>query len=293
MAVVASGSPLAARRKLGAELRILRDRQGLTAEEVGVHLSCHNSKVSRLELAKRACSKKDFEALMDLYEVDDTKRSELRELMIRGNQRVPPWWHKYNDVITATYEEFLSYEAEATSCREYQSLLIPGMAQTADYARAVTGRGVAALGPDQVDALVEVRLRRQERLTEKDPLRVELLILEAALRLQVGGPRVMEAQLEHLAEIWSLDNVLLRIIPFEAGENGASTGAFTLFATTSENDTDVAFVESAEATTSFRDDPLAVRRLSRLFRNLSEAALSAEDSVALIQRIKRELIKDE
>jgi transcriptional regulator with XRE-family HTH domain len=293
MAVVTSGGPLAARRKLGAELRLLRDQQGLTTEEVGAHLDCHNSKISRLELAKRGCTKKDFEALMDLYGVSEERRAELRQLMIRGTQRVPPWWHAYNDVISANYAEFLAYEAEATLCREHQSHLIPGLAQTADYARAVTDGGIAALGPDQVDILVEVRMRRQERLHEKDPLQLELLIMESALRLRVGGPSVMAAQLERLQSVAALDNVLLRVIPFEAGEKGVSTGAFTLFATGKDQNVDVAFTESAEATTGFRDEPLAVRRLARLFGNLSTAALSEQDSLELVERIKRELIQDD
>ncbi|MFP8942675.1 helix-turn-helix domain-containing protein [Streptomyces fenghuangensis] len=290
MAVVTGGSPLAARRRLGSELRKLRDRHGLTAEEVGGHLNCHISKVSRLELGKRACSKKDFDSLMDLYEVDDVRREELRQLMLRGNQRVPPWWQAYNDVLSANYAEFLSYEAEATHCREHQPLFIPGLAQTADYARAVTDNGIAALGPDQVDVLVEVRMRRQERLRGKDPLRVDLLITEAALRLQVGGPQVMIAQLDHLLSVSALENVSLRVIPFTAGERGASTGAFTLFTLGDDSDADVVFTESAGARTGFRDDPLSLRRLTRLFGNLSAAALSADDSAEFVERVKGELI---
>ncbi|MFD7896506.1 helix-turn-helix domain-containing protein [Streptomyces sp. NPDC059743] len=285
-----SVSPLTARRKLGNELRKLRDQQGLTTEEVGAHLNCHNSKVSRIEKAKRACTKKDFEGLMELFGVEDPLLSELNDLMVKGRQRVPPWWHAFKDVISANYEEFLAYEAEATRCSEYQPLLIPGLLQTASYARKVTGDGYAALGPDQVDSLVEVRMRRQERLREDDALFFEAVVTEAALRLLVGGAEVMREQLRHLIEVSERDNVRFRVIPFEAGEKGASTGAFILFASAKDTQADVAFTESAENTTSYRDDLLTLRRLSRLFTSLSGAALSEDDSRELIVRIEKELV---
>ncbi|GAB3105836.1 helix-turn-helix transcriptional regulator [Streptomyces calidiresistens] len=292
MAVVSSGSPLMARRKLGAELRLLRDGRGLTTEEVGAHLNCHNSKISRLELAKRACTKKDFEALMELYGVRGRKRTELEALMRRGRQRVPPWWHAYNDVLSANYAEFLAYEAEATHCREYQPLLLPALVQTSDYARAVTDNGIAALGPDQIDVLVEVRMRRQERLREENPLHLDLLITEAALRLRVGNAEVMSAQLDHLLALTDLPNVSLRVIPFHAGARGAGTGAFILFGTDGGTDDEVAFTESADARTAFQDDALTLRRLNRLFGNLSTVALSVGDTTELIARVKEEAKSD-
>ncbi|ONK14252.1 helix-turn-helix transcriptional regulator [Streptomyces sp. MP131-18] len=290
MAVVSNVSPLTARRKLGAELRKLRDRTGLTTEDVGAHLNCHNSKVSRIELGKRACTPKDFEGFMELYEVSDARRKDLTTLMKRGRQRVPPWWHAYNDVISANYSEFLAYEAEAGRGCEYQTLLIPGLLQTEEYAHAVTAGGYAALGPDQVESLVEVRMRRQERLRENEPLIFDAVVTEAALRLQVGGAQVMRAQLRKLGEAARLPHVTFKVIPFEAGEKGASTGAFSLFATERDGDPDVAFTESAEATTSLRDEPLAMRRLSRLFRNLSAAALDEHATLELVQRLESELV---
>ncbi|RMI42860.1 helix-turn-helix domain-containing protein [Streptomyces triticirhizae] len=290
MAAVYKVSPLTARRRLGAALRKLRDDHGLTAEEVGAHLECHNSKVSRIELGKRACTPKDFKGLMELYEVDDTQAEELEALMKRARQRVPPWWHAYNDVISKNYSEFIAYEAEASRCREYQTVFIPGLLQTEAYARAVTAGGSAALGPDQVEELVEVRMRRQSRLYEDDALLLDVLTTEAAMRIRIGGSEVMREQLHKLREVAELPNVNLRVIPFEAGERGASTGAFTLFASEKDDDPDVAFTESAETIMSLREDLMTMRRLNRLFRNLAAAALSPQDSLELVQRIESELV---
>ncbi|GAA2664876.1 helix-turn-helix transcriptional regulator [Streptomyces lunalinharesii] len=290
MAVVSSGSPLAARRKLGDELRKLRDGLGMTAKDVGAHCNCHNSKISRIELAQRACSRKDFEAFMELYDVDEEKRAELAELMVLGLQRIPPWWQAYADVISANYAEFLAYESEAARCCEYQPLLIPGPLQTPEYAHAVTGVSFTALGPDQVEGLVEVRMRRQQRLREDVPVIFEAVVTEAALRLRVGGAAVMRGQLRHLVQMAGLDHVTLRVMPFEAGEKAAITGAFTLFGMQLGGEAEVAFTESADNTTNFRDDPLTLRRMNRLFRNLSAASLSEDDSVELVERIEEELV---
>lgn len=268
---------------------MLRDRHGLTAEEVGGHLDCHLSKVSRLELGKRACTKRDFEALMDLYDVPAAEQEQLRQLMIRGRQRVAPWWHAYSDVISVSYAEFLTYEAEAARCLEYQPVLIPGQLQTEGYARAITAPGFAPLGPDQVDSLVEVRMRRQERLREDAPMHFEAVITEAALRLQVGGVDVMRTQLRRLREASALPNVSLRVIPFTAGESGASPGAFTLFGMGNESQADVALIESVEGT-NLRDDALTMRRLNRLFRNLANAALGGAATLELVESIEKELM---
>ncbi|KAB8165238.1 helix-turn-helix domain-containing protein [Streptomyces sp. 3MP-14] len=290
MAAVSKVSPLTARRRLGAALRKLRDDHALTTEEVGAHLECHNSKVSRIELGKRACTPKDFKGLMELYEVDDTQAEELEALMKRARQRVPPWWHAYNDVISTNYSEFIAYEAEASRCREYQTVIIPGLLQTEAYAHAVTAGGYAALGPDQVEELVEVRMRRQRRLYEDDVLFLEVVMTEAALRLQVGGPEAMREQLRKLREVAELPHVELRVIPFEAGGKATSTGAFTLFTSEKDEDGDVAFTESAEATLRTHDDLMVTRRLNRLFRNLTAAALPPRDTLDLVQRIESELV---
>ncbi|MFJ2111826.1 helix-turn-helix domain-containing protein [Streptomyces sp. NPDC087850] len=293
MAVLSSVSPLTSRRKLGAALRKLRDQQGFTTEEVGAHLNCHNSKVSRIENGKRTCTKKDFEAFMDLFEVTEPMLSELRELMIKGRQQVPPWWYAYNDVISANYAEFLAYEAEAVHCFEFHPLVIPGSLQTADYARAVTGVGFTALGPDQVESLVEVRMRRQERLYEEGPLILDAVVTEAALRILVGGSEVMHGQLRHVREVSERDNIRFRVIPFQAGEKAVSAGAFTLFGSDGDGEADVGFTDSAESFLGYRDDPLTLKRLSRLFGNLSGTALSENDSRQLVQDIEKELILNE
>ncbi|WP_049573673.1 helix-turn-helix domain-containing protein [Streptomyces sp. SBT349] len=289
MGVVSSGSSLAARRKLAAELRGLRDGAGMTIEEVAEELGCHISKISRIETAKRNCTGQDFKGLMDLYDVSAERREELAELMSRAKQRTPPWWHAYGEIVTHNYSEFMSYEAEAVRSCEYQSVLIPGLLQTEDYARAVTGPGFTVFDPDQIDSLVEVRMTRQKLVRDDDPLVLDAVVTEAALRILVGGIDVMRGQLRHLSQVTRRDNIRFRVIPFEAGQLGAMTGAFVLFGTQKDSEPDAAFMESTEGS-RFSDDLLALRRLNRLFKNLSDAALSEDDSRELVIRIEKELV---
>ena len=125
-------------------------------------------------------------------------------------------------------------------------------------------------------------MRRQERVRD-DAMQVSCLITEAALRFQVGGTAVMRAQLQHLNKIGNMPGISLRVIPFTAGEAGTCRGAFTLFSTGQDEQADVAFIESAEGIT-FKDDALTLRKLNRLYRNLSTASLTADDSTDLITK---------
>ncbi|EST23096.1 hypothetical protein N566_26120 [Streptomycetaceae bacterium MP113-05] len=281
-------NPLVARRALGSELRRLRDTLGLSTPDVAAELGCHNSKISRIETGKRACTPKDFSAMMSLYRVAPNKQEALSELLLKGRQRTPPWWQVYNDVISANYAEFISFEAEATRCREYQTVLVPAHLQTEAYARAVTAVGFAALGPDQVDSLVEVRMKRQERIYGEDPMAFEALVTEAALHFRVGSLSDHRAQLGHIRQVAELPHVSVRIIPYSAGADGTLSGSFSVFSFPGDGDYDVAFTESV-GSTLLTDDARDVRRVSRLFHNLASVALPEGDSIDLLERVEKEL----
>lgn len=288
MADIASSSPNRARRELGKALRRLRDLAGYTSEEVGAQIEVSGSQVTRIETGERTCSVKAFAALMELYDVDDDMRTELEELAKQARRRQQPWWQEqYGDTVSAKYARLLEYEHDATVRLDYQTVLLPPHFQTEDYARAVTAVGFAALGPDQVDSLVEVRMIRQHRLRDENPLTVTAVITQAALNFHVGGLEVQKAQLRHLLEVTQLPNVSLRVIPYEQGENGTQAGAFNILQLPG-GAPDVAFAESV-AGNVLLDAPLDVRRLNRLFRNLADVALDPDQSRALIQRTERDL----
>ncbi|PJE97371.1 hypothetical protein CUT44_11815 [Streptomyces carminius] len=271
---------------LGRALRRLREEHGMTIAEVAGRLRCDVSLISRIENGKRPCSQRHFAKLMNLYAVPEDEREELAQLHTATRERRPPWWAQYSDIISASYERFLTFEDAAEKVREYQFGIVPGLLQTEEYARAVTGVGFDSLGPDQVGGLVEVRmLRQRNRLHETTrPLTCHYVITQAALEFQVGGPRVHREQLGRLLELSEHDRITLQVIPYEKGEEGCQIGGFRVFEFPGDMPA-VAFSESV-AGSSTLDDPRDLRRLHRLFRNLAAAALPVDRTRSLITRIK-------
>lgn len=272
----------------GRTLRRLRNEADqLTLAEVAASLACDLSLISRIENGKRVCSQAHFAKLMDLYEVPAAQRDELAELHAATRERRPPWWSPYNDVISAQYERFLGFEAAASAVHEYQVGILPGLLQTEAYAQAVTGVGFTSLGPDQIDALVEVRgLRQRHRLLETEaPLECRYVVTQAALNFQVGGKRTHQEQLDYLLEISAHESVDLRVIPYEKGEVAAQIGAFVILQFPDEDVPDVAFGESVAGSLTM-DDPRDLRRLHRLFRGLANAALSPDESRDIISHTR-------
>ncbi|MDT3395494.1 helix-turn-helix transcriptional regulator [Streptomyces sp. B1866] len=272
---------------LGRALKRLREGKGLVITEVGARLGCDPSMISKIELGRRACSQALITGLLDLYDVPSEQRESLIELHTDTKDRRQGWWHSYSDVISAAYERYLAFEDAAAQVREYQLGIVPGLLQTEDYARAVMSVGFASLGPDQVDGLVEVRMQRQRnRLFEaRVPMQCHYVVTQAALEFQVGGPRVQRAQLQHLLDVSERDHVKLQVIPYEKGDEGSQLAGFYLLSFEDPDTPDVGFGDSLAGILTM-DEPRDVRRLNRLFRSLSQAALPDDETRDLIERIK-------
>ena len=217
-------SPTVRRRELGALLRKLRTEKGLTVEQAAEQLMFSMSKLSRMETGHGAPSRRDIRDLCALYEVtDEAERKRMLNLAAEGRQ--VGWWQSYD---LNQFADYVGLEADAVSVKNYQSILIPGLLQTPDYARAVNEAVVPQPDPERLEEQTEVRLRRQERLTQDPPLRFGVILDEAALHRVIGGPAVMEAQLRHLVELSQLPNVTLQVIPFSAGAHPAMDSTFII-----------------------------------------------------------------
>ncbi|MFE2496147.1 helix-turn-helix domain-containing protein [Streptomyces scopuliridis] len=279
---------LMSRVTFGRTLRRLRTKVNhFTLAEVAATLACDVSLISRIENGKRVCSQPHFAMLMDLYAVPAGQRDELAELHATTRDWRQPWWFPYSEVISAQYERFLGFEAAASTVCEYQVGILPGLLQTEAYAQAVTGVGFNSLGPDQIEALVEVRgLRQRHRLLDTEsPLECHYVITQAALDFQVGGERTHQGQLAHLLEISTHESVDLRVIPYTKGEQAAQIAAFRILQFSDEDVPDVAFGESVAGSLTM-DDPRDLRRLHRLFRSLADAAYSPDESRDIIAHTK-------
>ena len=224
------GAPSVLRMILGRQLEELRTRAGLTYEDAGVAIGVSHSTIRRMEAAKVARLRlPDVEKLLQTYGVTDQQEIDtflksVREANKRG------WWHNYRDVLPDWFAAYLSLEQAALQIRAYESQFVPGLFQTADYARALLGAGNPHASSEATDRRVALRLRRQELLTRESPPRVWIVMDETVLRWPVGGPEVMRAQIDHLIAMNELPQVTLQIMPFGNGPHPAMrAGAFHLF----------------------------------------------------------------
>ena len=271
----AAGSPTVRRRELGALLKALRSQRGWTAEQVAERLLVSPSKVSRLETGHRGASARDINDLCDLYEVDDERRRRLLELASEGKQRA--WWQP----LGLPYTTYVGLEAEAVSINDYGLGMMPGLLQTADYARAVVRAAVPKWVPEIVEQRVRGRMARQQLLYAENAPQFEAVVDESVLHRVVGSRAVMRAQLERLLELSELPNVTLWVIPYEAGALPAGNNKFIVLKFASPAVTDVVFIEGLTGDL-YLEDPGEVETYNTTFRTLVQLAASPDMTRAII-----------
>jgi hypothetical protein len=221
--------------------------------------------------------------LIDYYGVSDPLRGRLLELAEDAVRR--GWWDDYADALTPEYLEFIGLEAEAVSCLQWQSDVIPGLLQTEDYVRrlAAAFRAVdPTITPSGQERFLQVRMRRQVRLTQEPVLQFSIVMDEAVLLRGVGDRGVMRAQLAHLADAAELPNVDLRVLPLNqnAGLHGSS---FTIVSFGSRDAPEAAalgdVVSTENMNTALYVEGDTGTHLYRLFfQALAKAALSPDES---------------
>ncbi|HXT92344.1 MAG TPA: helix-turn-helix transcriptional regulator [Trebonia sp.] len=279
-----SGSPTVRRRRLAAELRKLRgNRKG---SEVARAIGWSPSKISRAESGHESLPPPEIEKLVDYYGVTEPLRGRLLGLAEDAVQR--GWWDDYADILTPQYLEFIGLEGEAISCLHWQSDVIPGLLQTEDYARQLNNayEGVVPTIPPSVhERFLQVRMRRQERLTREPVLQLSTVIDEAVLLRRIGDHAVMRAQLQRLSDAAQAPNVDLRILPLRQ-HPGLVTGSFVImrFGAQGEGQPDLGDVVSTEvlATETYVEGETDTRLYSIFFDSLRSAALSPAVSRQLI-----------
>ena len=273
----ASINPTVRRRRLGAELRRLREQKGMTAEDVAQQLLVSQSKISRLENGRRSISQRDVRDLCTVYGVTDEAMVEGLMTMARES-RQRGWWHAFGDL---PYSVYIGLEQEAAKILVYESLLLPGLLQTREYAQAL----VTGIQPDRdleaVNRRVDVRMQRQERIHGEDPVDLWAVIDEAALQRTVGNPEIMRAQLEHLAQLGDMPHVNIQVLPFRSGAHPGMSGAFSILEFPESADTAVVYLEGVTSDL-YLEKELDVRRYTGLYEHLRASALSTAESKALI-----------
>ncbi|MEU0668381.1 helix-turn-helix transcriptional regulator [Streptomyces lavendulocolor] len=277
--------PAVRRRKLGEELRALRLAAGLTSRDAARLVGWHQSKVSRIETGTSGVTGADVARLLDAYGVHEPgSRALLEALAGAADGGGGGWWHAFRGVLPPPYQDFISLEAQACRARTLETSVVPGLLQTAAYARAVTRAALEGVPAETVDSLVRVRIARQEVLRADPPLRLEAVLDEAVLRRQVGGPEVMREQLRQLLEWSRLPHVRLQVLPFALGEYVGLSGSFVIFSFPNISDLDVVALDHLTSSL-YLERTEDLEAYGAAFRTMQARALSPGDTSDLIAGI--------
>jgi transcriptional regulator with XRE-family HTH domain len=282
----ASQDPTVQRRRLRTELRNARDAAGLKQAEVAIAMDWSPSKLIRIEGGQVSVSTNDLRALLSFYGVKEQARiNSLLELAKAA--RATSFFDQYDDILKAGFKDYLAYEGSASVIRQYDPMLVSGLLQTEEYARAILGYTFNILG-DHADRVWAVRQHRQEVHDREDPPDMIFIIDESSIRRQVGGVKVMPHQLERLREFAAMDHITLRVLPFAAGAHPGMAGNFILLEFDDPSLRDMVHLESIDSIT-IRDDIDVIGLYLERFVRLEARALSVDDSDAFLVSLIDEL----
>ncbi|GAB2754479.1 helix-turn-helix domain-containing protein [Streptomyces bullii] len=277
-------NPTVRRRRLGQELRRLRELKGMTAEEVAERLLVSQSKISRLENGRRSISQRDVRDLCGVYEVEDQRIVESLMQMAKDS-RQQGWWHAFGDI---PYSVYIGLETDAESLRVYEPQIITGLLQTRAYAEAIIRGALPETSPTEIDKRVEVRMRRQERITtETNPLRLWVVLDEASLRRVVGSRQVMREQLEHLAEMSQLPHVTVQVLPFDMGAHPGVNGQYAILEFSDAADSSVVYIEGVTSDL-YLEKAHDVQKYTVMYEHLRAQSLNVDQSRQLIEDVAKE-----
>ncbi|MGW3977081.1 helix-turn-helix domain-containing protein [Streptomyces mirabilis] len=273
------------RRQLGAVMRKLRTRKGLTLEEAGQLVGVSKATVSRYETQAGPVKWLVIDALCREYGATDEEREAVVALAKDAKQQ--GWWRSFADFIPESMNLLLTLEDEAVREDHFACVYVPGLLQTRAYSTALQRANEVPLEPTEIERLVDIRMKRQEVLNRPKPPRLWAILDESVIRRIVGSSAVMKEQLDRLIEANESPNIALQVLPFSKGAHAAALGSFVLIGG-KQPTLDVAYVDFHTGSLFLeREEELERYRLA--FEYLRAQALDMEASSAMIHRARKEL----
>ncbi|WP_329614240.1 helix-turn-helix domain-containing protein [Streptomyces brevispora] len=269
-------------RRLAAELGRLRSTANLTREDVNEQTGINAATLYRIEKARARPQKRTLLALMELYGASEAQRADL--LAVQGGSHDQGWLRPYHSELPEEYTAYIGFEAEARTVRNYESLFIPGLAQTERYARAVIKGVLPTASQKEVDQRVQARIERQGVLAKPNPLQLWAIMDEAAVRRMVGGREVMREQARHLVRLAEEPQVTFQLIPFGKGAHAGMTGSFVHMDFPDAQDPELVYVDTP-AGDLFLESETEIRRYKSMFEHLQAVALGPNDSAELLDSV--------
>ncbi|MET9511591.1 helix-turn-helix transcriptional regulator [Streptomyces flavidovirens] len=277
--------PTTRRRQLGADLRRLRERKGLSLEEAGALVGISKATLSRYETKGGSVKWPAVEALCREYGASEEERQTLVELAKEA--KIRGWWRSLADPIPESMNLMLTLEDEVVREDHYSCMYVPGLLQTRAYAEAVHRASEMRCTEQEIAHMVDIRMKRQELLDREDPPHIWAVVDEAVLRRVVGGPSVMREQLRHILELAKRPHVTVQILPFASGAHAAAVGSFVILGGQSP-ELDVVYVDIIGGGL-FMEKPEELERYKLAFQYLQAQALDLSASTALLNQASEEL----
>ncbi|MFD9858319.1 helix-turn-helix domain-containing protein [Streptomyces alboflavus] len=287
------------RLELGLQLRQLRETCGLgdrgggfTRKQAAQGLRISEASLQRIEngdLNFRNVG--DLRKLLDKYGVTDEDVIEALISLNRDSSR-QDWLTRYRGLMPAGMPGFVGLEPEARSMKAYHPTLVYGLLQTEGYAQAIheVEKPIEETTSELIRSSVGLRMRRQEILTRENPVRLHVILGEAALRYPVGGAEVMRGQYAKIAELTSWSHVTIQVLPFRTGYRSASD--FAILQLGDQLPPRVQ-IDNAWGAVSTSDKPREVDRFTRRFDAMVASALPPEDTAHFVTELAKELKPDE
>lgn len=279
--------PILPRKRIAAELKRLREDANLTLEQVAEALLVSTSKLSRLENAQGSPQARDVRDLINFYQIDGTELAAKLNRWTRASHR-QGWWADYSETISNDLDTHISYESEASVARVYTIPALPVLLQTDEYAREYYRNNEPWRSESELDALVRLRMRRQNSLVDREeqpPLRLVAIAHESGLHHLIGSREIMHRQLDQLVDRSTAPNIDLRVLPFTSALPFTSTCMWAYFEFSDAVDRDVVAVETHAGFRYIETTP-RVAQYRKHYEHLIECSLSPEDSRALIRRVQ-------
>lgn len=270
--------PSALRFLIGHELRVLRDRLGITQAEAAKVIGCSQGKINHLESGRNQQRPDEVTALMRAYGADVEHVDRMASLAGRADQGT--WWAPFKDALPNWFKTFVGLEGLAITEFYYKALAIPGQLQTPGYAEALLA-GNLRVPPAEVPHVVRARMARQRVRDEVKPLRFRSVIEQHVLDRIIGGPDIMRRQLEHLLTVMDRDNVELHVMPIEVAVHDGLDGDFLLL--DFDEAQSIGYIEYHNGAVYVQDQD-QVELYTLAADRLCAAALSETDSMSFIQR---------
>lgn len=273
--------PTIRRRRLGSDLRRLREARSLRLEDVAARLEVAPSTLSRIETGKAPTRASYLSVMLDLYGVDDPGQRQRMADMAREGQR-KGWWAQCEELLAPGVGSYLGLEAAACTVRSFAVDVVPGLVQTRAYAAAVCAASRPEFTADQVRRLAWVQTRRQQMLA--DGTELHLILDEAVLRRTIGTPDVLTGQLEYLLTIATRPSTTMQVLSL-ASARPVLSGSLTVLSFADQDDPDVGYRAGVRGQAIRQERALDVQAMRTVFDELSRAALTPLDTADLIAKL--------